>query len=617
MVKTVSILTPTYDKRCDFLQFVARGICKQSYKNIKEWVIVDGTRTGVSIVPAAIEKIKKLTNIPNIVFIAQDIERKNSIGNLRNILKKKASGEILIHFDDDDFYPECRIKHAVDRLNATKLQLAGASDLYMYDVHFKSLYQFRSFGDNHILGGTMAYTKKYAMKHDFDESVTHAEEASFTNKFTETAAVLLSKKTMIASSHSMNTYSKKQIIWNNLYQSTDKKSLFYRSKTLRYASKNKKYIKDYLRTIEDSVSKLNVDFNITIFMASPGSVQNDLGTSFRNHSVHQRAKHLQSMGYSIEIYNNGGEYSDIVDDIHYSHYSQFNVSKKYENFIVWGTKGIFPFATNNLKLMTDKHIIISPELADGGYTIFQKYLDDMETIVMDNKIIADMFRDAIGLKKYQQEDWSEKTSILRSPFIRTTNKLQYTVIPKSIYICIYNIFDWDNLKKLFEIVLPQVCLLEPDTQIHIYNFQILTGSPKEVIEDKGFLTIMEQHPNVTIHGATTYEELVLEKYKYQFHLNWSRQCPTQAFEVLDSLHSSYIGCTPITNWFLTEIAPELNWKSTKKGTHLMAVHFIELLVNNLSIDTVALSKFNTLNQEEFKTHYTFNGWGEQFVKYLA
>ena len=170
---------------------------------------------------------------------------------------------------------------------------------------------------------------------------------------------------------------------------------------------------------------------------------------------------------------------------------------------------------------------------------------------------------------------------------------------------------------MFEIVLPQVCLLEPDAQFHIYNFQILTDSPKAVIEDKGFLTIIAQHPSVTIHGVTTYDELVLEKYKYQFHLNWSRQCPSQAFELLDNLHSSYIGCTPITNWFLTEISPELSWKSTKKGKHLLTVDFIELLVDNLSIDTVALSKFNTLNQEEFKTHYTLNGWGEQFVKYLA
>ena len=162
MTPTVSILTPTYDGRREFLQFIARGICKQTYKNIKEWVIVDGTKKETSCLPAIIDKIKKYKNIPKIVYIPCDPQRKNSIGNLRNIAKKTASGDILIHFDDDDYYPLCRIKHAVDQLTASKKQIAGNSDLYMYDVHFESLYQFRSFGDNHILGGSMAYTKKYA-----------------------------------------------------------------------------------------------------------------------------------------------------------------------------------------------------------------------------------------------------------------------------------------------------------------------------------------------------------------------------------------------------------------------------------------------------------------------
>ena len=87
MNKTVSILTPTYDERGDFLQFVARGICQQTYKNIKEWVIVDGTKKAVSQLPETIEKIKKLKNIPKIVYIPNDIKRKNTVGNLRNIAK--------------------------------------------------------------------------------------------------------------------------------------------------------------------------------------------------------------------------------------------------------------------------------------------------------------------------------------------------------------------------------------------------------------------------------------------------------------------------------------------------------------------------------------------------
>ena len=40
-MKTVSILTPTTENREISLKFVAKGICKQTYKNIIEWVIID------------------------------------------------------------------------------------------------------------------------------------------------------------------------------------------------------------------------------------------------------------------------------------------------------------------------------------------------------------------------------------------------------------------------------------------------------------------------------------------------------------------------------------------------------------------------------------------------
>jgi len=63
MLKTVSILTPTYDKRINFLEFVAKGISKQTYSGILEWVIVDGTRKGVSILPEALDEIRTYKNI--------------------------------------------------------------------------------------------------------------------------------------------------------------------------------------------------------------------------------------------------------------------------------------------------------------------------------------------------------------------------------------------------------------------------------------------------------------------------------------------------------------------------------------------------------------------------
>ena len=617
MTKSVSILTPTYDVRRDFLQFVARGISNQTYKNIKEWVIIDGTREGVSVLPAVIDKIKKLKNIPPIVFIPQDIERKNTVGNLRNILKKRAGGDILINFDDDDFYPYCRIQHTVDKLTSTKLQLAGVSNIYMYDAHFKTLYQFKSFGDNHVLAGTMAYTKKYAVEHDFDEEVAHAEESSFTNKFTEPVAVLTSEKIIVASSHSINTYSKKTIIWNNLIKSDSKKSLFYRSKTLRSINKNKKYIKDYIRTLDNSVENQNTDFNITIFMPGGGADwQNTLDDSFKDISMHYKAKHLHSLGYTVEIYNNLDKYKDIVDGIHYKKYTTFNVSKKYQNVFIIGTHAAWPLVINNIRLSAQRTLIFNPELIEGGYNLYQTHLDEFGSIIFDNIVYKNIMGSKLKFKKYQYQEWEEKTSLVKTSLIRTTNELQHTVIPLSIYICIYNSFDIAGLKTIFEILLPQICVLNPDLKIYVYNLNMLLNKNSS-ITDKQFLYEISNHPNMVVCEDMSYDKILLEKYKYQFHLNWARQHPNQMFDLLDTIHSSYIGCIPITNWFFTELVPELQWKTTPRRESIVTTDFIEFILEIINITDDDKEKFNTHNSEILENLYTINNWGEQIVKRLV
>ena len=141
-MKSVSILTPTVDKRQEFLKFVAKGISNQDYKNIIEWVIIDGTCSGQSNLENVIQDIRKIKNIPNIVFIKQDINRNNKVGSLRNILNEIAKGDILVNFDDDDFYFDKRVSHVVNKLQTSKKHLAVCSPMYMYDVDFKYLFKF-------------------------------------------------------------------------------------------------------------------------------------------------------------------------------------------------------------------------------------------------------------------------------------------------------------------------------------------------------------------------------------------------------------------------------------------------------------------------------------------
>jgi glycosyltransferase involved in cell wall biosynthesis len=110
MSKTVSIVTITQLKRFECLKILQNLIQNQTYTNIIEWVIIEGSRDKES---AEINKnnIKSLTQ-GNIVYLEYKENRK--LGELRNIANKVCKGDITVCMDDDDYYPPTRVAHAVE-----------------------------------------------------------------------------------------------------------------------------------------------------------------------------------------------------------------------------------------------------------------------------------------------------------------------------------------------------------------------------------------------------------------------------------------------------------------------------------------------------------------------
>ena len=107
----VSVLTPTYNRR----KFVPAAITcfkAQSYPQDRiEWIILDdGT-----------DKVKDLFDscgLTNIRYVALPEGEKLPIGAKRNRLNEMATGEIIVCWDDDDYYPPDRIKKAVNKLRS-------------------------------------------------------------------------------------------------------------------------------------------------------------------------------------------------------------------------------------------------------------------------------------------------------------------------------------------------------------------------------------------------------------------------------------------------------------------------------------------------------------------
>lgn len=199
---TVSIVVPTYNRHA-FIPQLLRGIRNQDYpQSLIEVVIYDDSPVPLVITEQAQQGLTlRLHHSP----------QKRTIAQKRNFLNAQASGEIIVAFDDDDYYPPTRVSHAVARLTASGLALAGSTLLLMWFPKActdNALFLLGPFGANHSCNGAFAYTRAYAQSHRYDESRKSGEEPAFTCNFTEPMVQLDPIQTMLAIAHAHNTVPK-------------------------------------------------------------------------------------------------------------------------------------------------------------------------------------------------------------------------------------------------------------------------------------------------------------------------------------------------------------------------------------------------------------------------
>jgi glycosyltransferase involved in cell wall biosynthesis len=193
-----------------------------------EWIILDDGTDKVGDLFAA-------SGLKNVRYYSEDI--KLNIGAKRNKLNVLAKGDIIVCMDDDDYYPPERVSHVVNRLNANpKYDICGSSELFMFYSDNKKIYKIGPYMANHATNGTMAYRRRYFDTHKYDETVTHAEETSFLNRYSEPLHQLDPFKVMLVMSHSENTFDKKKLREQNnpMFKLTGMKiKQFVKDKTLR------------------------------------------------------------------------------------------------------------------------------------------------------------------------------------------------------------------------------------------------------------------------------------------------------------------------------------------------------------------------------------------------
>jgi glycosyltransferase involved in cell wall biosynthesis len=194
----VSVITSTFDR----LRFIPRLIemyVNQTWpKDQMEWIILDDGAPGA-------ETLFKNASAPNIRYISLD--KKRMMGEKLNLIKKEARGDIIVVFDDDDYYPPSRVEHVVQAFNDNPTyEVAGASEVFMYFTDTNKIYRTGPYSSTHALNCTMAFRKSYAETHDYDDKEPCAVESSFLRGFSVPMIQLDTRKTLLHIIHSTNTF---------------------------------------------------------------------------------------------------------------------------------------------------------------------------------------------------------------------------------------------------------------------------------------------------------------------------------------------------------------------------------------------------------------------------
>lgn len=194
----VSILCPTRDRR-EFLPRLLAYVQRQTWPaDRRELVIVDDGRDAVGDL---------VEGLPGVVY--EHVGDRIALGTKRNRTVELAQGEILVHMDDDDWYPPDRVEKAVAHLQATGADLVGTSRLAFWDVGTRAVHVMPFIGPKHAHAGTMAYRRSYWEGRKWEPD-PHGEERQFTNCWDAKLEQLPGEpwETVLCISHGGNTLPK-------------------------------------------------------------------------------------------------------------------------------------------------------------------------------------------------------------------------------------------------------------------------------------------------------------------------------------------------------------------------------------------------------------------------
>ena len=108
-----------------------------------------------------------------------------SIGAKRNAMCAAAAGELIAHWDDDDWHAPHRLSTQVKAMSTQNARLCGTDRLVFYTG--ERAYLFQTVRRPWLAGGTLVYDRALWRDHPFNE-VSRGEDTAFVDKVYQSGA---------------------------------------------------------------------------------------------------------------------------------------------------------------------------------------------------------------------------------------------------------------------------------------------------------------------------------------------------------------------------------------------------------------------------------------------
>lgn len=155
----VSCIMPTADRRI-FVPQAIRYFERQDYPNRELLILDDGGQGLADLIPPD-DRIRYMR-----------MDRRSTIGAKNNLACELARGEVIVHWDDDDWMADWRVSYQVEALLSHHLNtLCGLARLYFYDPAAEHAWEYVYSANERpwVSGGTFCYRREFWQAHRFPD----------------------------------------------------------------------------------------------------------------------------------------------------------------------------------------------------------------------------------------------------------------------------------------------------------------------------------------------------------------------------------------------------------------------------------------------------------------